>query len=228
MKLEKAYKPAEYESGIYKLWLDSGAFEAHPERKAQRYSIAMPPPNATGALHLGHVVGIAIQDILVRYQRMQGKDVLWLPGTDHAALPTNAIMEKRLADEGTNKHEIGRDEFIKRLKQFVEDSRGQIRNQIMAMGASCDWSRERYTLDDSLNRCVNEMFTRMYNDGLIYRGNRIVNWDPAHLRSVPPDQKQSSAINMLLCTLMTNAMPNTKKGTPLQLSGSTGQLKLRS
>jgi len=188
MKLEKAYKPAEHEPGIYKLWLDSGAFKADPERQAERYSIAMPPPNATGALHLGHVVGIAVQDILVRYQRMQGKDVLWLPGTDHAAIATNAIMEKRLADEGTNKHEIGRDEFIKRLKQFVEDSRGQIRNQIMAMGASCDWSRERYTLDDSLNRCVNEMFVNMYNDGLIYRGYRIVNWDPNLETTISDDE----------------------------------------
>jgi valyl-tRNA synthetase len=188
MKLPKVYEPSQYEADIYALWEKSGAFEAHPERKAERFSISMPPPNATGSLHVGHSLGIAIQDTMVRYARMQGKDVLWLPGTDHAALPTNAIMEKQLAEEGTNKHEVGREEFIRRLKEFIEKSRGSIRGQIRAMGASADWSRERYTLDDSLNRCVNETFVRMYHDGLIYRGHRIVNWDPQLETTIADDE----------------------------------------
>src|SRR5579864_217468 len=131
MKLPKVYEPGQYESDIYALWEKSGAFLANPERKAERFSISMPPPNATGSLHVGHSLGIAIQDTMVRYARMQGKDTLWLPGTDHAAIATNAIMEKKLAEEGTNKHEIGRDEFIRRLQEFIENSRDNIRDQSM-------------------------------------------------------------------------------------------------
>jgi len=188
MKLPKAYDAKQYENNIYALWERSGVFQAHPEREGEHFSIAMPPPNATGTLHLGHSLGIALQDIMIRYARMQGKDAVWLPGTDHAALATNAIMEKRLADEGTNKHEVGREEFVSRLKEFIEQSRGTIRSQMRAMGASADWDRERYTLDDSLNRCVNETFVSMYNDGLIYRGHRIVNWDPNLETTVSDDE----------------------------------------
>lgn len=188
MKLPKLYEPSQYETDIYTMWEKAGVFEAQPDKEAERFSISMPPPNATGHLHVGHALGIALQDTMVRYNRMQGKDVLWLPGTDHAALATNAIMEKRLADEGTNKHEIGREAFVDRLKEFIEGSRGTIRGQIRAMGASCDWSRERYTLDGALNRCVNETFVKMYNDGLIYRGHRIVNWDPNLETTVADDE----------------------------------------
>ena len=188
MKLSKAYEPNKHESDIYALWEKSGAFEADPKSQKERFSISMPPPNATGSLHVGHALGIAIQDTMIRYARMQGKDALWLPGTDHAALATNAIMEKRLAGEGTNKHEVGREEFLSRLKEFVEGSRDTMRGQIRAMGASCDWSRERYTLDDALNRCVNETFSKMYKDGLIYRGHRIVNWDPLLETTVADDE----------------------------------------
>ncbi len=188
MQLPKAYDAKQYENDIYNLWEKSGVFKAHPETKAERFSISMPPPNATGTLHLGHSLGIALQDIMVRYARMQGKDVLWLPGTDHAALATNAIMEKQLTDEGTNKHEVGREVFVQRLKGFIEKSRGTIRSQMRAMGASADWDRERYTLDDALNRCVNETFVRMYNAGLIYRGHRIVNWDPNLETTVSDDE----------------------------------------
>lgn len=188
MKLPKIYEPKEYENDVYALWEKSGAFTAHPEKKAERFVISMPPPNATGTLHLGHTLGIAVQDIMIRYARMQGKDALWLPGTDHAALPVNAIMEKRLAEEGTNKHEVGREEFLRRIKDFVAESQDTMRGQIRAVGASCDWSRERYTLDDALNRCVNETFTKMYNDGLIYRGHRIVNWDPILETTVADDE----------------------------------------
>lgn len=188
MKLPKAYEPQKYESDMYKLWEEQGAFVAHPEKKAERFSISMPPPNATGTLHTGHALFIALQDTLSRYQRMLGKDVLWLPGTDHAALPVNALIEKQLANEGTNKHEVGREEFLRRTREFVANSRNTINSQLRAMGASADWSRERYTLDNALNRAVNETFTKMYNDGLIYRGHRIVNWDPNLETTVADDE----------------------------------------
>lgn len=188
MKLPKVYVASEYEDNIYALWEKSGVFTADPTSKKERFSIAMPPPNETGTLHLGHAIFITLQDLMARHARGQGKDVLWLPGTDHAALPVNAIMEKRLAAEGTNKHEIGREEFLRRTQTFVGSSRNTINEQIRAMGASVDWSRARYTLDDALNRCVNEVFVKMYNDGLIYRGNRIVNWDSNLETNVSDDE----------------------------------------
>jgi valyl-tRNA synthetase len=178
MKLPKAYESGEYEKDIYALWEKSGVFTAHPSTEKERFSISMPPPNETGTLSLGHALFLTLQDIMARHARGQGKDVLWLPGTDHAALPVNAIIEKKLAEEGTNKHAIGREAFLARTREFAGNSRETMLNQMRAMGASADWTRLRYTLDDALNRCVNEVFTKMYDDGLIYRGSRIVNWDP--------------------------------------------------
>ncbi len=188
MKLPKVYEPALYEKDIYALWEKSGAFVADPASKKPHFSISMPPPNETGTLSLGHALFITLQDIMARYARLQGKDVLWLPGTDHAALPVNAIIEKKLAEEGTDKHAVGRDEFLRRTREFVDDSRGTMLTQMRAMGASCDWTRLRYTLDDTLNRCVNEVFVKMYEDGLIYRGNRIVNWDPNLQTTISDDE----------------------------------------
>jgi valyl-tRNA synthetase len=188
MKLPKVYEPALFESDIYSLWEKSGVFVADPKSNKERFSISMPPPNETGTLSLGHALFLTLQDIMARHARQQGKDVLWLPGTDHAALPVNAIIEKKLAEEGTNKHEVGRDEFLRRTREFVSDSRGTMLGQMRAMGASCDWSRLRYTLDDALNRCVNETFVKMYDDGLIYRGNRIVNWDPNLETTISDDE----------------------------------------
>jgi valyl-tRNA synthetase len=190
MNLTKIYEPSLYEDDIYALWEKSGAFTAHPEKKAERFSIAMPPPNETGTLSLGHALFLTLQDIMARHARQQGKDVLWLPGTDHAALPVNAIIEKQLAEEGTNKHEVGREAFLERTKDFVSNSRGTMLKQMRAMGASADWSRLRYTLDDTLTRCVNETFIAMYEKGLIYRGNRIVNWDPNLETNVSDDEVQ--------------------------------------
>ncbi|HSX46808.1 MAG TPA: valine--tRNA ligase [Patescibacteria group bacterium] len=195
MKLPKVYEPKEYEADIYALWEKSGAFQAHPEKRAERFTISMPPPNETGTLSLGHAI-YTLQDIMTRYARLQGKDALWLPGTDHAALPVNALIEKQLAEEGTNKHEIGREEFLRRTKEFVGNSRDTMLGQMRAMGFSPDWTRLRYTLDDALNRCVNETFTKMYNKGLIYRGHRIVNWDPKLETTVSDDEverKQETA-----------------------------------
>lgn len=188
MKLPKVYEASQYEDDIYALWEKSQVFKADPKSDKEHFSISMPPPNETGTLHIGHALFITLQDIMARHARQQGKDVLWLPGTDHAALPVNALIEKALADEGTNKHEIGREAFLERTREFVGNSRDTINTQIRAMGASVDWTHSRYTLDETLNRCVNEVFVKMYNDGLIYRGHRIVNWDPNLETNVSDDE----------------------------------------
>jgi len=188
MGLPKAYEPGEYEADIYGLWERGRVFIADPHSPKEHFSIAMPPPNETSTLHIGSALFVTLQDILARHARQQGKDVLWLPGTDHAAIATDNLVEKQLAEQGTSKHEIGREEFIKRVKQFVGGNRERILAQLRAMGASCDWTRLRYTLDDALNRCVNEVFAMMYEDGLIYRGSRIVNWDPNLETTVSDDE----------------------------------------
>ena len=188
MKLPKVYEASEYEDEIYLLWEEKGVFIADPKSDKEHFSISMPPPNETGTLHIGHALFLTLQDIMSRHARQQGKDVLWLPGTDHAALPVNAIIEKQLEEEGTNKHKVGRDQFLKRTHAFVGSSRDTINSQVRAMGASVDWSRARYTLDEALNRAVNETFVKMYSDGLIYRGHRIVNWDPKLETNVSDDE----------------------------------------
>lgn len=188
MNLPKVYEPSEYENNIYALWEMSGAFTAQPDSGKETFSISMPPPNETGTLSLGHGLMLTIQDIMARYNRLQGKDVLWLPGTDHAALAVNAIIEKKLAEEGTNKHQIGREAFLEKTREFVGSSRDTMISQMRSMGASADWTRQRYTLDDSLSRAVNETFIKMFNDGLIYRGSRIVNWDPNLETNVSDDE----------------------------------------
>jgi valyl-tRNA synthetase len=218
MKLPKIYEPNQYESDIYALWEARQAFKADPLSPKPHFSISMPPPNETGTLHVGHALFVTLQDIMARHARMQGKDVLWLPGTDHAAIATNAIIEKQLTEEGTNKHALGRDAFLDRTKEYVGNSRNTINSQIRAMGASCDWSRARYTLDDALNRCVNEVFVKMYNDGLIYRGHRIVNWDPKLETTVSDDEVVHKEESAPLYTFkygpfhITTARPETKFG----------------
>ena len=190
MKLPKVYEPNQYEVDIYELWEKSGAFTADPSSKKPRFSIAMPPPNETGTLSIGHSLFLTLQDIMVRHARQQGKDALWLPGTDHAALAVNAIIEKQLAESGQSKHDIGREAFLEQTKSFVAESRGTMLKQMRAMGTSADWSRQRYTLDEALNRCVNETFIKMYEAGIIYRGHRIVNWDPNLETTVSDDEME--------------------------------------
>lgn len=177
-ELPKTYSPRDYEAIIYQQWLESGFF--NPDNlptKGEPFSISLPPPNATGVLHLGHAVMLAIQDLLIRYWRLRGRRTLWLPGEDHAAIATQNVVEKKLLkEEGKKRFDYGREEFVRRVNEFVDASRAIIREQIKSMGASCDWSRERYTLDAGLSRAVKEAFVRLYREGLIYRGKRIVNW----------------------------------------------------
>lgn len=193
--LDKAYDPQANEDSIYALWEKTGAFTADPHSKKEAFSISMPPPNATGQLHLGHAVMLALEDIFCRYQRMQGKEVLWVPGTDHAAIATESVVIKKIQKEEKMKDPratLGREELLKRIAAFVDTSRGTIRSQVRKMGSSCDWSRERYTMEPALNRLVNEVFTNMYKDGLIYRGHRIVNWDPKLQTTVSDDELEYS------------------------------------
>ncbi len=187
----KAYESKNVEDAMYQAWLDSQYFNPDnlPGDRSESFTISMPPPNATGTLHLGHAVMLAIQDLVIRHQRMAGKKALWLPGTDHAAMATQEKVERILLDtEKKTKHDLGREAFLNRINKFIADSQSTIRNQICKMGSSCDWSRERYTLDAGLNKAVNRAFVEMYNDGLVYRGDRIVNWDPFLQTTVSDDE----------------------------------------
>lgn len=188
--LPKVYDPTAVEDRIYEMWEESGVFIANRDSGKDTFTISMPPPNATGQLHLGHAVMLALEDIFIRYQRMQGKEALWVPGTDHAAIATENVVIRKLQKEGVKnpREELGREKVIEEIKKFVVNSRDTIRSQVKKMGSSCDWSRERYTMDASLNRCVNEVFKKMYEDDLIYRGHRIVNWDPNLQTNVSDDE----------------------------------------
>jgi len=191
-KFLKPFDAASTESQLYKEWEESGLFnpDALPDAADRKpFTIIMPPPNATGVLHMGHALGLTIQDILIRYKRMQGFATLWLPGTDHAAIATQSKVEKEISKkEGKSRHDLGREELLKRIGEFVADSRSSIQKQIRVMGASCDWSREAFTLDEARNAAVNALFKQMYEAGLIYRGHRIVNWDPKGQTTISDDE----------------------------------------
>ncbi len=188
--LDKAYDPQGTEDRIYKMWEESGAFTADATSDKEPFTISMPPPNATGQLHLGHAVMLALEDIFIRHARMQGKEALWVPGTDHAAIATENVVIKKLQKEGMKdpREELGREKLVEAIKEFVAGSQNTIRSQVRKMGSSCDWTREAYTMDASLNRCVNEVFCKMFADDLIYRGHRTVNWDPKLQTNVSDDE----------------------------------------
>ncbi len=176
-EIPKIYDSKKFEDKIYKDWENSGIFKPDKKAKGKPFSISMPPPNATGTLHLGHAVMLALEDIMTRVNRMKQNPTLWLPGTDHASIATENKVEKLLLEKTKkNKKEIGREKFLKEAEAYVAKSQDTIKNQMRKIGASCDWSRERYTLDKNLSKCVQEVFVKMYNDGLIYKGHRIVNW----------------------------------------------------
>ena len=176
--IDKVYDPKQVEQKWYRLWMEKGYFTAESESEKPSFSIVIPPPNVTGVLHMGHALNNTLQDIVVRFKRMSGFDTLWLPGTDHAGIATQNVVERELAKEGTCAETIGRDEFIKRVWEWKEKSGGLIIEQLMRLGASCDWSRQRFTMDEGLSRAVREVFVRLYEEGLIYRGNYIINWCP--------------------------------------------------
>ncbi|HEY4520394.1 MAG TPA: valine--tRNA ligase [Candidatus Paceibacterota bacterium] len=191
IELPKAYNPQESEDRIYALWEKSGFFNPDnlPERHKEPFSIILPPPNVTGSLHVGHAAMLAIEDIVIRFERMRGKKTLWLPGTDHAAIATQSKVEAQLyKQEKKTKHDLGREEFLKLVNDYAQKSHDTIVNQIKKMGASLDWSREAYTLDDKRSLAVRTAFKRMFDGGIIYHGTRIVNWDPKLQTTVSDDE----------------------------------------
>jgi len=195
-KFLKPYDPAATESRIYAAWEKSGLF--NPDEcvnqgvtgaDAPKYSIVLPPPNVTGRLHMGHALMLAIEDVFVRFKRMRGFRTLWVPGTDHAAIATQSVVEKQVKkDEGKSRHDLGREELLKRIETFAAESHDTIVNQVKTMGASLDWSREAFTLDEPRSRAVRTVFKKMYDAGLIYRGHRIVNWDPKGQTTISDDE----------------------------------------
>ncbi len=176
--LEKTFNPAEIEARHYRQWEQSGSFACGGRADADSYSIVIPPPNVTGSLHMGHALNNTLQDILIRWRRMQGRDALWQPGTDHAGIATQIVVERRLAKEDLTRHDLGRTAFIERIWAWKAESGGTITDQLRRLGASCDWSRERFTMDDGLSEAVRTVFVRLHKQGLIYRDKRLVNWDP--------------------------------------------------
>ncbi len=178
MELPKGYEPEDVEQRIYKLWEESGSFKADPASDAPPYAIVIPPPNVTGALHMGHALNNTIQDILIRYKRMDGFNTLWQPGTDHAGIATQNVVERQLAQENTDRHRIGREKFIERVWEWRKEYGGKIINQLKRLGCSCDWGRERFTMDQGLSKAVREVFVSLYEQGLVYRDDYITNWCP--------------------------------------------------
>src|SRR5262245_32153889 len=195
-ELPKQYRPADHEPKVWQRWIDANAFHADPNRvlrgEARPYCVLIPPPNVTAALHLGHALNNTLQDVLVRAHRMMGYETLWMPGTDHAGIATQAVVEKRLRKEGklkgALKQSMQREEFVAQVQAFKDEYEAVITGQLKAMGCSCDWSRQRFTMDEICTRAVREAFFRLFTDGLIYRGKRLVNWDPALQTAVADDE----------------------------------------
>lgn len=183
-ELEKQYNPANVEDRTYKFWVDNGYFHADVKSEKKPYTIVIPPPNITGQLHMGHALDNTLQDILIRYHRMNGYDTLWLPGTDHASIATEAKIVEAMRAEGITKEDLGREGFLERAWEWKKQYGGRIIEQLKKMGSSCDWDRERFTLDEGCNKAVVEVFNNLYEKGLIYRGERIVNWCPHCLTSI--------------------------------------------
>ena len=176
--LENKFNPKDFEDKIYKNWEEKGYFKPSEDKSKKPYTIVIPPPNITGKLHMGHALDETIQDLLIRYKRMQGYNALWLPGTDHAAIATEAKVVAKLKEEGTSKEELGREEFLKRAWEWKKEYGGIIINQIKKLGCSCDWDRERFTMDEGLSNAVKHVFVDLYNKGLIYKGKKMINWCP--------------------------------------------------
>src|SRR4249920_2151086 len=177
MELAKAFDPHGIESRWYPFWESKGYFKAGFDPARQSFSIQLPPPNVTGTLHMGHAFQQTLMDVLTRYHRMRGFDTLWQLGTDHAGIATQIVVENQLRAEGLSRHDLGRAQFIERVWRWKQESGSTITNQMRRLGASGDWTRERFTMDEGMSRAVLETFVRLFDDGLIYRGKRLVNWD---------------------------------------------------
>ncbi len=177
--LAKTYDPKDFEDRIYRTWEESGAFKAEPDPDRKPYTIVMPPPNITGQLHMGHALDQTLQDVLIRWRRLQGYSALWLPGSDHASIATEVkVLQRMRAEEGLEKEDVGREAFLDRVWDWKEEFGGKITEQCRRLGDSCDWSRERFTMDETCSKAVKAFFVDLYKKGLIYKGNRLINWCP--------------------------------------------------
>lgn len=194
--LEKKFIPSAVENDLYHLWEESGFFSANPERQDKKpFAIMIPPPNVTGTLHIGHALTMTLQDTLIRWRRMQGYDVLWQPGTDHAGISTQLVVDRKLTEKGIDRKSIGRDEFIKHVWEWKAESGGEITKQLRRLGASLDWKRERFTMDEGLSEAVKKVFVTLYREGLIYQDKRLVNWDPVFRSAVSDLEVESKEVN---------------------------------
>ena len=203
--LEKTYNPKAIEAKLYEKWCDNKYFHAEVDRSKKPFTTVMPPPNITGKLHMGHALDNTLQDILIRYKRMQGYNALWIPGTDHAAISTEVKVTNQLKEEGIDKKELGREKFLERTWQWKEEYGGTITSQLKKMGVSADFSREAFTMDENLNKAVRTVFVKLYNEGLIYQGNRITNWCPKCTTALSDaeieyEEKEGSFLLFLLIT----------------------------
>ena len=239
-KFTKPYNPADTEDRIYKMWLESGYFnpdnlsKGSGEKSAdgsarftEPFSIVLPPPNVTGTLHMGSALMLAIEDIMVRYARMKGKKTLWIPGTDHAAIATQSKVEKEISKkEGKSRHDLGREELLRRVDAFATESHDAIVNQMKKMGCSIDWSREAFTLDEKRNLAVRTAFKKMYDDGLIYRGYRVVNWDPKGQTTISDDEIVYEARKAKLYTFKYGKDSKTGDLIPISISTTRPETKL--
>ena len=194
-EIPKAYEPHQAEEKWYPRWLESGMFHGRTDSGRKPYSIVIPPPNVTDILHLGHALNNTLQDILIRWKRSMGYEAEWMPGVDHAGIATQVVVEKNIAKEGLNRHQIGREKFIERVWDWKELKFGSIINQLQRIGCSCDWDRTRFTMDEGLSRAVVEVFIRLYEKGLIYRGNRLINWCPRCLTSLSDDELEREDVD---------------------------------
>src|SRR5688572_29320206 len=178
MQIEKVYEPGRFEPAWARWWVERGIFKAEGRNTGRTFAMVIPPPNVTGVLHMGHMLNHTEHDVVIRWHRMMGDKTLWLPGADHAGIATQMVVARKLADQGINYRDLGREEFEKQVWEWKEESGDTIKRQMVRLGASCDWSREHFTLDPGLSRAVREVFVQLYEDGLIYRDRYLINWCP--------------------------------------------------
>ncbi|MEX1034686.1 MAG: valine--tRNA ligase, partial [Sneathiella sp.] len=193
--LDKSYRPDEVEGKLYSKWMEQGAFACGRAKTDETYTIVIPPPNVTGSLHMGHALNNTLQDLLVRFERMRGKDVLWQPGMDHAGIATQMVVERQLGEQGKTRHDLGRENFIEKVWEWKGESGGQIFEQLKRLGATCDWDRERFTMDEGLSKAVRKVFVQLYKEGLIYRDKRLVNWDPKFHTAISDLEVEQQEVN---------------------------------
>jgi valyl-tRNA synthetase len=193
--MEKQYNPALVEDKWYSRWTELKLFKADENSSKPKYSIVIPPPNVTGVLHMGHALNNTIQDILVRYHRMAGREALWMPGTDHAGIATQNVVERKLAKDKKTRHDLGREAFIDEVWKWKDEYHATITGQLKKLGSSCDWDRERFTMDEGLSLAVRRVFVRLYKEGLIYKGKYIINWCPRCRTALSDEEAEHKELN---------------------------------